>query len=254
MKFNRVALALCVGLGIQGIAQAGPGHEGHIQAKGNTDVEQTFDIIHAKVTRDGTNLVFQQEVSGEIGSAKPTKTGKLAGSKVFSYVWPTSLDTYAVGFDHNEGILALALTAHPDFDDTPKYDENNDGKLDNDGNVWHSHWVVLTEDASCGPAGLKVKDIPKGATPRLPATWPGLPIMLDSPGYEPELASNTVTINVPMKELGFPTTFNFDGVTAGLQVNTSVHSPLLCVKNVHKVASGNLSLPGFVPQIELAEK
>ena len=33
-------------------------------------------------------------------------------------------------------------------------------------------------------------------------------------------------------------------VTAGLRVNASVHAPLLCVVDVFKVASGNLSLPG----------
>ena len=40
----------------------------------------------------------------------------------------------------------------------------------------------------------------------------------------------------------------FDGVTAALRVNASMHSPLLCVANVFKVASGDLSLPGKVNQ------
>ena len=35
-------------------------------------------------------------------------------------------------------------------------------------------------------------------------------------------------------------------VTAGLKVNGNLHAPLLCVDNVFKVASGNLSLPGKV--------
>jgi len=42
------------------------------------------------------------------------------------------------------------------------------------------------------------------------------------------------------------TSFNFDGVTAGLRVNADLHSPLLCVTNVYDVASGDLSLPGKV--------
>ena len=37
---------------------------------------------------------------------------------------------------------------------------------------------------------------------------------------------------------------SFDGVTAGLRVNASVHAPLLCVVDVFKIASGNLGLPG----------
>ena len=39
---------------------------------------------------------------------------------------------------------------------------------------------------------------------------------------------------------------SFDGVTAGLRIDGNLHAPLLCVSNVFKVASGNLSLPGKV--------
>jgi len=35
-------------------------------------------------------------------------------------------------------------------------------------------------------------------------------------------------------------------VTAALQVNASVHAPLLCVTDVFDVASGDLSLPGKI--------
>ena len=38
----------------------------------------------------------------------------------------------------------------------------------------------------------------------------------------------------------------FAGVMAALRVNASVHDPLVCVVDVCKVASGNLSLPGKV--------
>jgi hypothetical protein len=41
-------------------------------------------------------------------------------------------------------------------------------------------------------------------------------------------------------------TASFDGVTAGLRINANLHAPLLCVANVFKIASGNLSLPGKV--------
>lgn len=36
-------------------------------------------------------------------------------------------DASTVGFDADAGILALAVTAHPDFDNTPLFDENGDG-------------------------------------------------------------------------------------------------------------------------------
>jgi hypothetical protein len=89
-----------------------------------------------------------------------------------------------------------------------------------------------------------VKDIPEGAKPILPATWPNLPILIDSPGYEPQISGSTVKIKIPLKDIGFPSTFKFDGVTAALRINADLHAPLLCVNDVFDVASGNLSLPG----------
>ena len=123
---------------------------------------------------------------------------------MYSYVWPTSLDSGSVGFEQGSGILALALTSHPDFDDTPQLDENGDGRKDNDGGLWHSHWVVLTKEATCGPSGLKVRDIPEGAKPRLPPTWPGAPIYIDSPGYDLNVKTDAAQIRVPLKAVGFP--------------------------------------------------
>lgn len=207
---------------------------------------ESFDLVWTDVERRGTHLVFTERVAREAGAVRPTRTGALAGSSVFSYVWPVSLDPATVGFEGKSGTLALAATAHPDFDDTPKYDENGDGDASNDGDLWHSHWVVLVPDDGCGAGALKVRDIPPGATPRLPATWPGLPLYIDSPGYDPEISGDLVRVKVPLKELGFPTEFRFDGVTAALKVNASVHDPLLCVVDVFDVASGNLSLPGTV--------
>ena len=205
-----------------------------------------FDLVRTTVRREGTKLVFVEQVSGKAGATVPTKVGKLAGSEVFSYVWPTTLDPAVVGFEGKTGTLALAATSHPDFDDTPRYDENGDGDLANDGHLWHSHWVVLTPDTACGPGALKVRDIPEGTKPKLPATWPELPIFIDSPGYDLDIAGRQIRVEVPLKELGFPTAFRFDGVTAALRVNGSVHSPLLCVIDVFDVASGKLTLPGKV--------
>ena len=142
----------------------------------------------------------------------------------------------------------MVATAHPDFDDTPLYDENGDGDLVNDGELWHSHWVVLGPDDACGTGALKVIDIPDGATPRLPKTWPGLPLLIDSPGWDPVISGETIEVAVPFDDIGAVETAAFDGVTAGLRVNANVHAPLLCVVNVFDVASGDLSLPGRVNQ------
>jgi len=205
-----------------------------------------FDLVRTTVRREGTKLVFVEQVSGRAGATVPTRVGKLAGSEVFSYVWPTTLDPAAVGFEGKTGTLALAATSHPDFDDTPRYDENGDGDPKNDGDLWHSHWVVLTPDPACGPGALKVRDIPEGTTPKMPATWPELPLFIDSPGYDLDIAGSQIRVEVPLKELGFPAAFNYDGVTSALRVNASVHSPLLCVVDVFDVASGTLTLPGKV--------
>ena len=222
-------------------------HQGGIQAQAvKKAAKAPFDIIHTKVTTEGNTAIFHMAVSGKAGLSRPTKSGKLAGSQVFSYVWPTTLDTSTVGFEPKAGILAFAVTSHPDFDDTPLFDENGDGNATNDGNVWHSHWVVLQPDDACGKGALKVVDIPEGAKPKLPKTWPGLPILIDSPGWSPKISQDSVEVRVPFDDIGAVNAASFDGVTAALRVNASVHNPLLCVSNVFKVASGDLSLPGKV--------
>ena len=212
-----------------------------IKSPVDPDTTAAFDITRAEATTDGRLLTFAMEVAGVAGSVKPVPTGQLTGARVESYVWPTSIDPGDAGFDPASGILALAITAHPDFDDTPLYDENGDGDPANDGNDWHSHWVVLTEDAACG-AGLKVRDVSPGQD-LLPATAPFFPIGLDSPGMSPRLNGHTARITVPMTGAE---DVSFDAVTAALQVNETGEAPLLCVTGVHDIGSGDLSLPGKV--------
>ena len=238
MKFTRaLPFALLIG--------ATQAQEG-IATKPAGAVKPQWDIVETTVSVERGHAVFRMRASGRAGALKPGKTGKLAGSRVFSYVWPTSLDPAEAGFEPKSGILAFAVTSHPDFDDTPLFDENGDGNLGNDGGLWHSHWVVLAPDETCGPKGLKVRDIAKGEKPRLPKTWPGLPLFIDSPGYTPVFKGATLSVRVPFENVGALEGAKFDGVTAGLRVNASMHAPLLCVENVFKVASGDLSLPGRV--------
>ena len=221
------------------LASTGVAHE--INAPRDRKVPPSFDIVHASATTDGRLATFIMEVSGKAGKLKPKRTGKLEGAKVDAYVWPTKLDPAAVGFAKASGILALAITAHPDFDDTPLFDENGDGNPANDGAGWHSHWVVLGEDKGC-TGGLKVRDVSPGQDV-LPATAPGLPIALDSPGMSPTIKGAKVKITVPVQGAE---NINFDAVAAKLQVNREAKSPLLCVTGTYKVASGNLSLPGVI--------
>ena len=224
------------------MATTAPGAYSHdIASPVQSGATTAFDITSAEATTDGRLTTFVMEVAGAAGSVKPVPIGQLAGAKVEAYVWPTDLDPSTVGFDSGSGILALAITSHPDFDDTPLFDENRDGDPANDGADWHSHWVVLVEDEGCG-AGLKVRDVSPGVD-LLPATAPYLPIALDSPGMSPILDGRIARITVPVSDAESAA---FDAVTAELQVNVNVEVPLLCVTGVHDVASGDLSLPGRV--------
>lgn len=221
-------------------AQAHGNHTGGIQSPATPAVKAPYDILHARITTQDNVAVFHLHTSGPTGSIKPAATGQLGGSTVHSYVWPTTLDPSSVGFEPKSGVLAFAVTSHPDFDDTPLFPAPL--------GAWHSHWVVLQPDEVCGKGALKVVDIPPGTKPRLPKTWPGLPILIDSPGWVPRFEDTSLEVRVPFDDIGLVNAASFDAVTAALRVNASVHSPLLCVADVFKVASGNLSLPGRVNQ------
>ncbi|MCI1709012.1 MAG: hypothetical protein LKM39_00330 [Chiayiivirga sp.] len=85
---------------------------------------------------------------------------------------------------------------------------------------------------------------PKAPNRDCPRPGRALPILLDSPGWDPTLDAAAVEVRVPFDDIAVVEQASFDGVTAGLRVNASVHAPLLCVVDVFKVASGDLSLPG----------
>lgn len=224
------------------LAQTANAHSAaSIKSGSDAKINASFDIVETRITTDKGHAIFRTRVRASAGAAKPAATGKFEGSDVYAYVWPTSLNSSDVGFEKDQGIVALAVTFHPDFDDAAKGAKNPRNR-----DRWHPHWVVLNEDKAACPGGLKVKDIPAGAKPKMPETWPGVPLLIDSPEYKTSLVKDVVEVRVPLKMIGALATASFDGVTAGLKVNANLHAPLLCVQNVFKVASGNLSLPGKV--------
>lgn len=216
---------------------ASASHAHSVKAQPTEAVHAAFDIIETTIVTKGDRAVFSTRVRGDAGSEKPTSSGKFEGSDVYAYVWPTSLNSSDVGFDKDQGILALAVTFHPDFDDAAYGGKNRD--------VWHPHWVVLAQDKACD-GGLKVVDIPDGAKPKVPKTWPGVPLLIDSPEYPTTFKGASVDVEIPLSLISGIKGAKYDGVTAGLKVNGNLHAPLLCVSNVFKVASGDLSLPGEV--------
>ena len=193
-------------------------------------------------------LVFEQRVRGRAGATTPTARGQLDGAPVLGYVFPTTLASQDVGFGTVEGIVALAITSHPDFDDTPLWDEDNDRDYNNDGVVFHSHWVVLVPDSRV-PGGLKVRQIAEGDDGAvLPPTNPGMPMYLDSPGFSVVLADDTLKVLVPAARVSGKTSFRFDAVAAYMQVAQTGDRPLLGVYQVYSVLSGDLSLPYSVSE------
>lgn len=215
-------------------------------AQENEYKNENFNIKEVSVTHneDLGIMVWEITVNGTAGITTPVKVGQMDGAPVLGYVFPTTLKPTDVGFNSTEGIVTLALTSHPDFDDTPLWDENNDAVYDNDGVIWHPHWVILAQDDRV-KGGLAVKQFKKAdKTVVLPPTNPGMPMYMDSPGYPVKTNNNTIKVIVPDYRMNNQTDFNYDGVTAFLKVNTSIEDlPMLGVYDVFSIASGDLSLP-----------
>lgn len=210
-----------------------------------------LDVVSAAVDyhEDLDLFVFEQEVEGVAGGTIPGARGTLDGAPVLGYVFPTDLSPTSVGFNQTEGILALAVTSHPDFDDTPLWDEDGDQDYENDGIIWHTHWVVLVPDDRV-PGELAVKEFQKeDQSVVLPPTNPGMNIYLDSPGLSVVQRGNAIRVLVPAYRIGGRKTFNYDAVTAYMEVNTSDEKrPMLGVYEVYDVLSGDLSLPYTIAQ------
>ncbi|MEX2411077.1 MAG: hypothetical protein WD607_06835 [Candidatus Paceibacterota bacterium] len=197
-----------------------------------------------------TATVWDITVQGEAGKTTPVPAGQLNGAPVLGYVFPTTLNPTDVGFGNVEGIVALALTSHPDFDDTPLWDESGDGNYNNNGIVWHPHWVVLAKDKRVAGGLSVIQFNPEDDTVVLPPTNPGMPMYMDSPGFQVITTGNRIRVVVPDFRIRNNLDFSYDGVTVYMQVYTGDdgnHSkrdlPMLGVYNVYSVASGNLSLP-----------
>ena len=219
---------------------------GNAQSEESSYKNKNFDINEVGVTHDSDLeiTVWKISVNGTAGATTPKKAGQLDGAPVLGYVFPTNLMPTDVGFNQTTGIVALAVTSHPDFDDTPLWDENNDQVYNNDGIVWHPHWVILHEDKRV-PGGLSVKQFKKADdTVVLPPTNPGMPMYMDSPGYPVVAKNQTIQVIVPDYRINHKIDFSYDGVTAFMKVNTSIDNlPMLGVYEVFSIASGNLSLP-----------
>lgn len=210
-----------------------------------------FKLKAAQVTYESKYdaLVFEISVEGQAGKTIPVPVGSMNGAPVLAYVFPTTLKSEDIGFSKTDGIVAMALTSHPDMDDTPLWDENNDGKYDNDGVIWHAHWVILAKDERV-PGGLSVKEFKTGDKSVVsPKTAPGMPMFFDSPGFNVVKSGKDIRVIIPAFRMNHQKAFKFDAVSCYLQMSHGdgheAHGklPILGVYNVYGVLSGNLSLP-----------
>lgn len=212
---------------------------------GETDREDVSDLDLTDVRVDYIEaldlLAFSMTAAGPIATRIPAPVGAVADAPVLGYAFPTTMKPSAVGFDDREGTLTLAVTSHPDFDDTPLWDEDLDGRYDNDGARYHVHWVVLVDDAG-STAGLSVP--PATEQSIRPPTSP-MPMYIDSPGFHAFAAGKTLRVLVPAQRVSGVKSFQYDAVAARLRVDipTAESAPTLRVEEVFEVLSGDLSLP-----------
>lgn len=223
------------------IAHAQKATQNEIESLNTADMDLTNTQVSYMNSLD--LLVFEMQVEGQAGNTTPEPAGQMNGAPVLGYVFPTTLSPADVGFGDTDGILAFAVTSHPDFDDTPLWDEDNDRDYENDGQIFHTHWVVLVKDDRV-EGGLSVKEFRKeDQSVVLPPTNPGMPMYLDSPGFSVVLNSNTLKVAVPAQRVNNKKSFNYDGVAAYMEVSTEENQPMLGVYAVYEVLSGDLSLP-----------
>ncbi len=210
-----------------------------------------LESASATLKPDGT-IVFKQTVAGQAGETPITQFG-LNGAAVLGYVFPTSLNSADIGFGPDLGTVALAITQHPDFDDTPNADENGNGDMGDDGAEPHSHWVVLvpSDTQYNGVAvNLAVKPLDLGdPSVTKPTTHPGAPfaIHIDSPDFAVSTDGGMIQVDVPPLALPGGTEFTFSALTAFLEVHGTApntdNDPLLGVYKVYSSTDG-----GFVPE------
>lgn len=218
-----------------------------------TEENPDFIITAATVTHNKKwgQLEFEIIVKGNAGKTVPKPAGKLDGAPVLGYVFPTTLSAEDIGFSKTDGIVAMALTSHPDFDDTPLWDEDLDGNYTNasEGIVWHPHWVILVKDDRV-KGGLSVKEFdPNDKSVKRPSTAaPGMHMYMDSPGFQIVTDGNAIRMTLPTYRVNNKVNFRFDAVACYMQISAPQGGhgkalPMLGVYTVYSVLSRDLSLP-----------
>jgi hypothetical protein len=207
---------------------------------GDSYIGETFQIEAAEIKYEPAldAYLFSLQTKADVASIRPTPIGQVNGAPVLGYVFVTSLLPTDIGYSDVEGTVALAVTSHPDFDDTPLWDEDNNKAYDDDGIVYHSHWVVLEENSKA-TAGLAVVQATENS--KLTPTSP-MAMYLDSPGYAVLEKGNKLHVIVPANEVSRNSDFTANALTAYLEVDATGSSPLLKVERIYDQLPGQLSI------------
>lgn len=194
------------------------------------DSDDSLQLEGARITYVESlgSFVFTVETNGAAATVVPEPAGQIDGAPVVGYAFQTDLEPSVVGFGDTDGQLVLAVTTHPDFDDTPLWDENMDGDYENDGEVYHVHWVVLVEDDD-SPSNLSVPS--QTDSDQLPPTAP-MDMYLDSPGFHAFASGNNLHVIVPGWYINGERDFTANALTARMRVDASGDAPVLRVEEV----------------------
>jgi hypothetical protein len=206
-----------------------------------------LEILSTKAiyNQDLKELVLSIKVKGEAGGTTPDSLGRMDGAGILSYLFSTSLKAEDIGFSKTEGVVALAITSHPDLEVSPLWDENNNGVYNDDGRSWQAHWVILVKEARVG-GGYAVKELNKeDQTIRLPKTAAlNLPVYMDSPGFQVVIKDHTIKVVVPAYRINNNVDFKFNAMTCYMTYNvTDPNLPLMGIRNVYYTASEKTALP-----------
>ena len=144
-----------------------------------------FDILAAHVHLDGRIATFHMTTASSAGkrdarARSATSPGRrsspMSGRRHWIRRWSISRPAPA---------SLPRATSHPDFDDTPLYDENGDGDSRTTVSPGTATGCVLVPNEDCDPDALSVRDIGEGESPGAAAHLDGMPLFIDGPGYKP---------------------------------------------------------------------
>lgn len=127
----------------------------------------------------------------------------------------------------------------------PQYNEDNDFKITDVSITYNEDLKIMVWEIKVEGKAGGTTPTPAGQLNGAPVLgYPGMPMYMDSPGFQVVTQNNTISVVVPGYRMNHQTDFNYDGVTAFMEVNTEMNGkPMLGVYEVYSVASGDLSLP-----------